>query len=558
MSLLDYIVIALFTVMILVVGVAFSRTGGNMKSYFAAGGSLPWWLSGLSLFMSFFSAGTFVIWGSIAYQYGWVSITIQWMMALSGFIIGYFIAPKWRETNSLTAGEFLGKRFSPSLKKFYSYIFLVLSFVTTGAFLYPVAKIFNVSTGFSIELSILILGLLIIIYTAAGGLWAVVITDVLQFVILFAAVIIVVPLALEKIGGPGALIHHAPEGFFSMTNGAYSFGFLMAFTFYNTFFIGGNWAYVQRYTSVRTPRDARKVGLLFGSLYLVSPVLWMLPPMIFRLVDGNLTGNENEGAFLLMCKAVLPKGLLGLMLGGMIFATASSVNTTLNMSAAVFTNDIYKKLKKGLKQATIMKIARLSTVVFGIITIGVALAVPRLGGIVEVVLTVGAVTGAPLFGPPIWALFSNWQTSFSMMTTTLVSLGINLFLKFMAPGLLGFSLNRAEEMLTGVFIPIAILAGFEMYYRFNGTSNHSLQKNDEMTGGEAAETTKNETSAQNTFAIRVLAIALLLTGSLISLLGVIASDGKLIVLCVGITVLLTGGLLLTRKYVKRESKASDL
>ncbi len=557
MSVLDYIVIALFTVMILVVGVAFSRTGGSMKSYFAAGGSLPWWLSGLSLFMSFFSAGTFVIWGSIAYQYGWVSITIQWMMALSGFIIGYFIAPKWRETNSLTAGEFLGNRFNPALKKFYSYIFLVLSFVTTGAFLYPVAKIFNVSTGFSIELSILILGLLIIIYTAAGGLWAVVITDVLQFVILFAAVIIVVPLALEKIGGPGTLLHQAPEGFFSITNGAYSFGFLMAFTFYNTFFIGGNWAYVQRYTSVRTPRDARKVGLLFGSLYLVSPVLWMLPPMIFRLVDGDLAGNESEGAFLLMCKEVLPKGLLGLMLGGMIFATASSVNTTLNMSAAVFTNDIYKKLKKGLKQEAIMKVARLSTVVFGIITIGVALAVPRLGGIVEVVLTVGAVTGAPLFGPPIWALFSNWQTSFSMMATTLVSLGINLFLKFMAPGLLGFSLNRAEEMLTGVFIPMAILTLFEIYYRFNRTSNHQPQKTGEKIGDDAAETAKSETSAQNIFAIRVLAVALLLTGSLIGILGVIASNGRLIVLCVGIVVLLTGGLLLTRANVKRSPGTSD-
>ena len=122
MPALDYIVIVLFTMMILVVGLAFSGTGKNMKSYFAAGGSLPWWLSGLSLFMSFFSAGTFVVWGSIAYEYGWLSISIQWTMALSGFIIGYFIAPKWRETNSLTVGEFLGKKFNPSLKSFYSYI----------------------------------------------------------------------------------------------------------------------------------------------------------------------------------------------------------------------------------------------------------------------------------------------------------------------------------------------------------------------------------------------------------------------------------------------------
>lgn len=550
MSNLDYIVIALFTVMVLVVGLSFSGTGKNMKSYFAAGGSLPWWLSGLSLFMSFFSAGTFVVWGSIAYKHGWVSITIQWMMALSGFVIGYFIAPKWRETNSLTVGEFLGKKFNPSLKRFYSYIFLVLSFVTTGAFLYPVAKIFNVSTGFSIELSIVTLGLLIIVYTAAGGLWAVIITDVLQFVILFAAVIIVVPLALEEIGGLGTLLNESPEGFFDLVSGEYSFGFLVAFTFYNTFFIGGNWAYVQRYTSVATPDDAKKVGLLFGSLYLVSPVLWMLPAMAFRVMDGSLAGLENEGAFLLMCKTVLPKGLLGLMLGGMIFATASSVNTTLNMSAAVFTNDIYKRIKKGLGQKLMMRAARVSTVVFGIITIAVAIAIPHIGGIVEVVLTVGAITGAPLFGPPIWALFSNRQSSFSIITTTLASLGINLFLKFIAPTLLDLSLNRAEEMLTGVFVPIIFLSAFEIYYRFTGLSTPPLHKDDGVPGGGTLKKAQHGKSTQNRFAVRVLGYSLCLTGLLVSILGIMAAESRVIVLTVGFMILFAGVFLVSKGSVK--------
>ena len=146
MPALDYIVIALFALMVLLAGMAFTGSGTSMKSYFAAGGSLPWWLSGLSLFMSFFSAGTFVVWGSIAYQYGWVAITIQWMMALSGFFIGFYIAPKWRKTGALTVGAYIGSRFGVPLKQFYGYLFLLLSFVTTGAFLYPVAKLVNVST----------------------------------------------------------------------------------------------------------------------------------------------------------------------------------------------------------------------------------------------------------------------------------------------------------------------------------------------------------------------------------------------------------------------------
>ena len=73
---LDYITIVLCTLGILIAGITFSKAGQSIKSFFAAGGNVPWWIGGLSLFMGFFSAGTFVVWGSIAYSYGLVAITI--------------------------------------------------------------------------------------------------------------------------------------------------------------------------------------------------------------------------------------------------------------------------------------------------------------------------------------------------------------------------------------------------------------------------------------------------------------------------------------------------
>lgn len=517
-----------------------------MKSYFAAGGSLPWWLSGLSLFMSFFSAGTFVVWGSIAYEYGWVAITIQWMMALGGFVIGFYIAPRWRKTRVLTVGEYLGNRFGMPLKQFYSYLFLLLSFVTTGAFLYPVAKLFNVSSGISIEISIVAIGLLIIAYTTAGGLWAVVITDVLQFVILSAGLIIVVPLAFQQIGGPSQFIELAPQGFFDLTNEKYSIGFLFAFLLYNTIFIGGNWAYVQRYTSVSSEKNAKKVAWLFGALYLISPVLWMIPPMIFReLEGGNLAGLDNEGAFFLICKKVLPTGMLGLMLGGMIFATASSVTTTLNMSAAVFTNDIVRKFKSTISDRNLMRTARISTVVLGLLTIGVALLVPRLGGIVEVVLSVGAITGAPLFAPPIWALFSKRQTSFSIISSTLLGLGINCFFKFLSPLLLDFSLDRAEEMLVGVMVPLGILGIFEILLPSRKTQTAAT--------GQVEPTTESHSNSQNILALKVMGITLISTGLLIIGLGIFTPTSQIIVIFTGLVVT-TLGLLLLRKYKTRKDQ----
>ncbi|AWG23673.1 hypothetical protein FFWV33_14665 [Flavobacterium faecale] len=376
---IDIWVIILFSLLIFICGLAFSKTGKNMKSYFAAGGALPWWMSGLSLFMSFFSAGTFVVWGSIAYKSGWVAVSIQWTMAVAGFIIGMYIAPKWRKTNSLTVAEYITNRFGYKIQKVYTYLFLLISLFTTGAFLYPVAKILEVSTGIPITTSIISLGILILIYTAVGGLWAVIVTDVLQFVVLTAVVIIIVPLAFNKVGGVSTFIEKSPEHFFDLLNQEYSLSFIIAFGFYNLFFLAGNWAYVQRYTSVATPKDAQKVGWLFGALYTVSPLLWMLPPMIYHVVNPNLQGLETEGAYLLMCKEVLPAGMLGLMLVGMIFATSSSVNTTLNIAAGVFTNDLYKHFKPEANDVELMRVGKLSTVVLGLITIGVALVVPLLG-----------------------------------------------------------------------------------------------------------------------------------------------------------------------------------
>ena len=305
MEILDYITIAVFATGIMFVGSLFSSTGKNMKSFFAGGGNVPWWISGLSLFMGFFSAGTFVVWGSIAYSMGFVAVTIQLTMAAAGFAVGLLIAPRWNKTGCLTAAEYITRRYGASTQKLYTYIFLFISIFTTGSFLYPIAKIIEVAAGIPLSSSILILGVFCMIYVSLGGLRAVVVTDVLQFIILFAAVIIVIPLAFGEVGGVPEFLARVPEGFFTLFAGEYNWVFIVAFMLYNLFFLGGNWAYVQRYTSVRTPRDAKKVGVLFGVLYTFSPILWMLPPMIYRVFEPGLSGLENENAYLLMCKQTM-------------------------------------------------------------------------------------------------------------------------------------------------------------------------------------------------------------------------------------------------------------
>ncbi len=552
MTQLDYIVIIVFTLGVLAAGMSFSKTGKNMKTFFAGGGAVPWWINGLSLFMSFFSAGTFVAWGSLAYLHGWVSVSIQWTMCLAGFVIAAFIAVKWRNTGVLTGSQFIGARLGRRVQKAYTYLFMAISVFTTGAFLYPVAKIVEGATGFPFEYAVVFLALVIVLYTAAGGLWAVIVTDVLQFIILTAAVIVIVPLAFDKVGGLSGFLEGSPEGFFAFTTDEITPLFFIGFGLYNLCYIAGNWAYVQRYTSVKGPKEARKVAILFGCLYSVSPIIWMLPPMIYRVYNPllNVAAQEANHAYMYMSKEVLPMGMLGLMVGAMIFATASSVNTTLNIVSGVFTNDVYKEVKPGASDKELIFVARSSTVAFGVFTMVIALLVDRMGGILDMIWTIGGITGGAMYIPMLWALFSKHHTGKSVLGVTLFCLVVNTFFKMGGV----FVLTSAQTQALGAVLPLLLMAGIEVIAARKGAPNQQyveyeaarLTRIQSESQSEHLEEDKHESDRENSHGVKVIGIGILATGALIAVLGGISEEGRLLVICVGLGVAIVGGGILRR------------
>lgn len=528
---IDTIVILVFSAFVLCIGLVFSKTGINLKSFFAGGESVPWFIGGLSLFMSFFSAGTFVAWGSIAYKYGWVAITIQWTMCIGALISGLYLAPLWKSTGNLTAAEFIKERLGPQVQKTYIYIFMLVSLFIKGTVLYPVAKLVSASLGYPLMPSTIVLGLFMIAYTAVGGLWAVMVTDILQFVILTSAVLIILPLSFDAAGGLSKFQANAQEGFFDLINGEFTLVFIFAFTLYHIFYIGGNWTFVQRYTSVKDSKSAQKVAYLFAGLYLISPVLWMLPPMIYKTINPSLSGLDTENAYLMICQLVLPPGLLGLMLTGMYFSTSASANTTLNVVSAVFTNDIYKgRINPGASDRKLMSVARLSSWAIGLGMIAIALMVPYIGGLVNVTISVGAITGGPILAPPIWALFSKRLSGKATLMITYVSLGINLIFKIILPLLIDFKLSRAEEMLVGVGVPLVLLIANEIktyyanylspqYLEFQAFKSSRKVQKDNLTDEEISESLQ-----QNKFGLKITAFALAFTALLLLALGLITRD----------------------------------
>jgi len=551
MANLDYWVMGVFALLIFAIGLTFTRIGSkNGQAFFEAGGETPWWINGLSLFISYFSAGTFVVWGSIAYRYGLVSNGIQLTMAISGLIVMLFIAGRWKRTGVATAAEYIGKRFGASEKQFYTYLTLLLSLFTTAAVLYPVGKMMHVVTDLPVNLSVIIIGVIIVLYTAAGGLWAVLVTDVIQFVILSAAVVIVIPIAFSHIGGVDHFVSAAPPRFFEFANEDYTFGFMLAFIIYQTFYIGGNWSYVQRYTSVKREKDSKKVAGIFTVLYFISPFIWMVPPMIYRIINPNLQGLDTEDAYMMLIQQVMPAGLIGLVLAGMISATSSKANTTINMAATVFAQDIYKNLlRPSSGDKEVILVARLFTFLFGVGTILIAIWIPSAGGIVEVVLSTASIAGGAIFAPIIWTLFSKRQTGFSVVTATLVSLCINLFLKVVFPSLFDFKLSRTIETACGMGIPVMILVFFELLYAFRGQVSpkaHLFAKNRNEGPAERDLDSQEQHLAaekQNLFGIKVIAAAMATVGAGIIILGLLSGDFSAVVVAVGTVILLLASFL---------------
>lgn len=539
MGQLDFIVMAVFALLILGIGMMFTRMGSkNSAAFFEAGGSTPWWINSISLFISYFSAGTFVVWGSIAYKSGFVANGIQLTMAIGGLLVGLFLAAKWKRTGAVTAADYIGKRLGARTQQFYTFLIMLHGLFTTASVLYPVGKMVSVATPLSLNTCILIIGGIIILYTAAGGLWAVLVTDVVQFVILTAAVMIVIPMAFGEAGGVNSFVQQSPKGFFNFFNSEYSFGFFLAFLAYQTVYIGGNWAYVQRYTSVSDERKSKKVAYLFSILYLISPFIWMLPPMIYRVINPHLEGLQAEGAYMMLCQRVLPAGLIGLVLSGMISASASKANTTINMMAIVFAHDVYRKVfNTTATEKTLIKAARFFTVLFGLITIGIAMLVPMIGGIVEMVLSTASIAGGALFAPVIWTIFSKRQTATSVVSASLCGLVISLCLKLFSVQLLGFKLDRVLETSLGVGIPLLVLLCWELYYAVaNKTAVHTFVMQPKAEQKEQKQK-DNDAQQQNQFGIKIIAAAIAIVGAGVALLGAFASKGQ-VALLVGVVILL--------------------
>jgi len=515
----DWIVLSLYLAGTVAIGVFLGRMVKTSADLFAAGGRSPWWASGLSAFMTMFSANTFVVWGGMAYEHGLVAILVNLCYGVAALAAGYTVAGKWKELGIRTPAEFVRRRFGKGALHFYTWSMMAFRLVGSAGALYAISILAvavtrgqgapDAITGMPSELmtAILVFAAVVVLYTMIGGLWAVLMTDVIQFIVLNVAVLFVVVLILFDIGGLAGFLTQAPEGFLSPTSGPkYTWFFLFAWVVIHYFMIGAEFAFVQRYLCVSSPRDARRGTVLFGVLYLFSPFLWLLPPLLWRVQSPIPEGATpemiralKEEAYIRSCRHVLPIGMVGLMMAAMFSATASMISSQLNVFSSVLAHDIYRPLRKHITDIALLRAGRWFTLLLGAAIAAIALLIPRLGGAEKVIIWVTELMVVPLLAPILCGLLSRRLDPRALWWTAgiCIPVGLALQLGFMAPGdgtaWLGFFrkfavaggfvdwLGYNSKLLTSVLLPMGIVSALHYFppRMPPGTDGHAVPEEPE-------------------------------------------------------------------------------
>lgn len=300
--------------------------------------------------------------------------------------------------------------------------------------LYALGLFLKAATGLSLESSILICGIVVALYTVIGGLWAVVVTDVVQFIILIVATAILVPLTIKASGGIQQIMDIVPKHFDWFNGSKGTPVFLMVYYVMLLIKYSGNWTFIQRFYSVRDEKASQKQAMLTAVFFFIFPVIFLFPSLAARAIIPDL--ENPEMAYVAICLKLLPQGIMGLMIAAMFAATMSVLSGEYNVTAGVLTKDIYQRLfNKNAEDKELLWVGRIMTFVLGaIVTVG-ALYVGGFGGAFEanklfsglfaIPMTIPLVLGIALKRPRPWGALGTLITGIILGLVLSVSKSIS-------------------------------------------------------------------------------------------------------------------------------------
>lgn len=415
---LDLVIVIAYLVGTTLLAMWFARQQRDIKTYFVGDRNVSWWLVLASIVATETSTVTFLSVPGFAFNRNGGNFTFL-QLAFGYFLGRVFVAwillPQYMRGELFSAYQVLRERFDVRVQRLASGLFLVTRTVADGLRLFLTALLLNQFTGFGIEISIIVMGVVTIFYTYLGGMQAVIWTDLLQLAVYLLGAIAAAFFIIGLLpGGASDVIDIGnANGKFLLFN--FDFKISEAYTLwagviggavFSMASHGADQLMVQRYLCARSLTQARWALVLSGGVVFLQFTLFLgIGVGLYALWRQQIlevpTDTRNDEVFGLFIMNHMPSGLIGLIVAAVLAAAMSTLSSSLNSSASAVVADFYRPMRPGKDDTHYLRVSQLLTVVWGVLQTAVALGSLWVGSrrsVIDQVLTVAGITTGLLLG----------------------------------------------------------------------------------------------------------------------------------------------------------------
>ncbi|WP_211211954.1 sodium:solute symporter family transporter [Flexithrix dorotheae] len=389
---INYTVVIAYLLILVGIGFIFSKNQKNTTDFFKAGGRIPWWAAGISIFGTQLSAITFMAIPAKAYATDWSMFFMLMTVIMVAPLIIHFFLPFFRRLNLTSAYEYLEQRFNTTTRQIGAAMYVIMQISRLGIVLLLPSLALSVVTGIDVSLCILIMGVLSIIYTVLGGIEAVIWTDVMQVIVLLGGALFCLIWIPIQIGSNSSEIWQqiSSNGKFNPINLDFNFSqptlwvVIIGGIASNIIQYGSDQTVIQRYLTTRDEKSAAN-GIKTGA-WMVLPsalIFFSIGTALFLFFKNypetlNPTLDNTDTIFPWYIVSQLPDGISGVLIAAIFAAAMSSLDSSMNSVATVITNDFYKLFKASSNEYKELEFARKVTVIIGVLGTGTALLMANL------------------------------------------------------------------------------------------------------------------------------------------------------------------------------------
>ena len=456
LSPLDWVVIAAYFALNLGIGFFYmKRASGDVGEFFLSGRTVPWWLAGTSMVATTFGADTPLVVTGLVYNQGIAGNWLWWSFCLSGIMTVFFFAPLWRRAQVLTDMELAEFRYSGQAATFLRafravYLALPVNTIIMGWVNLAMAKVLALTLGLTTTrqqlTAVFICLALTLAYNAVSGLWAVLWTDLVQFILKMGMVVALAIFAVRAVGGMAGLtakvhasdlVRHTDTLAFIPQLGSgffLSFLVLMSLNWWASWYPGaepGGGGYIaQRIFSAKNEANGVGATLWFNiAHYALRPWPWIATALValVLLPAPSVAQGGYEGAYVWVMVHYLPPSLRGLMLAGFAAAYMSTIGTHLNLGASYLINDLYKRfMAKDRSERHYVNASRVATMLVALLSAGSTAYMKTHGDSIaaawKFLLALGAGAGLVFMLRWYWWRINAWSEIAAMTAAATISL----------------------------------------------------------------------------------------------------------------------------------------